>query len=497
MVMDKPMGHQQGYEEMTDSKQTGSNYQGNQPNYIRLIFAALFMVLIIGLLFKSRWYFRSYFLGPRDVSFREIEEAVPTGMKQNWVRLKVPKLLPTGYETVVEEHREGTPVPVSTRVVSKLMLVPINKRFLVANVNVDHPRSELIGALQPMSVATRNLLCEGIPQKEFDKSILPFVLETNAFKTQTVIFQLICAGLGLILCGILVVRDLTRMIYYNIDRKLINFATPNDGSSGILNSHAGPTEVKAEGWSTKIDEDLLDWEMRHWKWLDENLSPHHDLGRIHLVLPTSEDFPVVAGTDEERANKTFQCVKKHFGLEAWPCILVPFKEVHDEMRDLLPVLARPEEAKGAAGMFQVTKDREATILYKPDQAKDPTSMVATMAHETCHYVLATIRAEPPCGQKQHEPLTDLTAVFFGFGIFLANSSFRFSQWQDQHHQGWSAKRQGYLSEKALSLALALFCVYRNIDPDVAKRYLATNPRYYFRKYYKELCKRRIRTIKET
>jgi hypothetical protein len=247
--------------------------------------------------------------------------------------------------------------------------------------------------------------------------------------------------------------------------------------------------IPTMGWFTRIDTDLLEWQVCHWKWLIESLQPYHDLDRIRLIQPTPLDFPVAAKTAEERAAQTFKCIQKHFALDAWPCTLMPFEEADDVMKNILPVLARPEQSNGAAGLFEVTKQSEVIIRYKPDQTGDPMAMIATMAHELCHYVLATIPHEPPGGWDDHEPVTDLTAVFFGFGIFLANSSFRFSQWQDSHYQGWSASRQGYLSEDALSLALALFCVYRDIDPDLASRHLSTNPRSYFRSYHQALVKR--------
>jgi hypothetical protein len=93
-------------------------------------------------------------------------------------------------------------------------------------------------------------------------------------------------------------------------------------------------------------------------------------------------------------------------------------------------------------------------------------------------------------------VTDLAAVFFGFGIFLANSSFRFSQWRTHEFQGWKAERQGYLSEQALSLALALFCVYTDTEPAAASQHLSTNPRHYFQSYYKELMKKHTGAINE-
>lgn len=250
------------------------------------------------------------------------------------------------------------------------------------------------------------------------------------------------------------------------------------------------------GWFTHIDNDLLEWQLQHWRWLIESLRNTHDLKRIRLIQPTSADFPVTASSSEERAVRTFQCVQKHFGLETWPCVLVPFEEADDVMKQILPATIRPERTQGAAGLFEITEERKVIIRYKPDHVGDPMALVATMAHEFCHYIIATLEKEPPGGWDEHEPITDLAAVFFGFGIFLANVSFRFTQWQDHRYHGWSASRQGYLSENALSLALALFCACKEVEPNLASQHLATNPRYFFRGYHKELLKKHAARIQE-
>lgn len=240
------------------------------------------------------------------------------------------------------------------------------------------------------------------------------------------------------------------------------------------------------GWFTKIDAADLDWQVQHWAWLIGVLKNRFDLTNLRLITPTESDFPVSGGPVEERALAIFQCVQKHFGMEKWPCRLEPFEEATDIVRGVVPVLARPDSSNGAAGLFQVTESREVIIRYKANQLDDPTVFIATLAHELSHYVLATVKEAPPSGWASHEPITDLTAVFFGFGIFLANSSFRFKQWQDGQYQGWSANRQGYLSETALSLALSLFCTSKNISSQTVAGFLTTNPRHYFKVYCKDL-----------
>lgn len=150
----------------------------------------------------------------------------------------------------------------------------------------------------------------------------------------------------------------------------------------------------------------------------------------------------------------------------------------DEEREAAAALARGApwaETKwsGAAGTFR--SGEEVEITYSPNLLANPTALVATMAHELCHYLMANVAAEPPCGWAAHEPLTDLAAVHEGFGVFLCNSAFHFSQWTSATHQGWQSGRQGYLDEAELGFALGVFCIRRGIDPELAMGHLKPNP----------------------
>ena len=53
--------------------------------------------------------------------------------------------------------------------------------------------------------------------------------------------------------------------------------------------------------------------------------------------------------------------------------------------------------------------------------------------------------------------TDLTVAYAGFGVFGAQTAFQFEQHQSGGlGQGWSYRRQGYLSREAWAFAIALF-----------------------------------------
>ncbi len=84
-------------------------------------------------------------------------------------------------------------------------------------------------------------------------------------------------------------------------------------------------------------------------------------------------------------------------------------------------------------------------------------MVATFAHELAHFLLATSPEPLPVPDEEVEFLTDLTAVFLGFGLFLCNTRFRYEQFSDGVSAGWSMKRQGYCPSTTSSLPLLCSC----------------------------------------
>jgi len=98
------------------------------------------------------------------------------------------------------------------------------------------------------------------------------------------------------------------------------------------------------------------------------------------------------------------------------------------------------------------------LLERPDR------LIATFAHELAHCLLATAREPPPCDDSEMECLTDLTAIYLGFGVFLANARFTFERLKDGTLEGWRMGHAGYLPEADLVFALALFIEAKELDP---------------------------------
>ena len=113
-------------------------------------------------------------------------------------------------------------------------------------------------------------------------------------------------------------------------------------------------------------------------------------------------------------------------------------------------------------------------------------MVSVFSHELAHYLTATSQEAPPGGWDNWEFVTDICAIFMGFGIFQANSAFKFQQYATTDSIGWSTSGVGYLSQKERCFALAIFLKLKNIPPNYAYRYCVKNVKSYLKQAITEL-----------
>jgi tetratricopeptide (TPR) repeat protein len=127
--------------------------------------------------------------------------------------------------------------------------------------------------------------------------------------------------------------------------------------------------------------------------------------------------------------------------------------------DPVPAAFNPILQRGyALGAFQEEEGR-ITIWLEQSRLTEPDSAVSTLAHELGHvHLLADKRCDR--STPDHEPLTDLLAVYFGLGIFVANNAIREVNWRTGNVEGWSLSRQGYLNMPEHAYALALYALSR-------------------------------------
>lgn len=219
-----------------------------------------------------------------------------------------------------------------------------------------------------------------------------------------------------------------------------------------------------------IDREELEFQLATFKWLQREFG---DVADAPLVLPTAEFFPSIGPGVPATAPQMFDDVRRAARMEDWPCAL----ELGTSDR---PVeagnahLLRHEGPSAPCGTFRIedgAEGRRAIITYNPGMERDQVGLVATFAHELGHYLMATGQGTPPGAWDLHELHTDLAAVYLGFGIFMANAARDFRQFQSAGEMGWASRSQGYLSEGALTTALAIFQRLAGRDPLDAAPYL--------------------------
>ena len=209
-------------------------------------------------------------------------------------------------------------------------------------------------------------------------------------------------------------------------------------------------------------------------WVDDGFARLEAmLGRTRLleakvVLPDAKHFPDAFDGNEASVEMLVHRICEYMQVDRTRIKLEIFPDEAEELREnsLWSI-----QTNRPAGIYfghesVMEEDGRVVIALKSSVLKDPTMLVATIAHELGHLILIgdghLDRSTP-----DHEPMTDLLTVFLGLGIFSANSAARF-----QHHDhgggwhSWSMRRLGYLPQGVYGYALAKFAAERGeIKPE--------------------------------
>ena len=202
----------------------------------------------------------------------------------------------------------------------------------------------------------------------------------------------------------------------------------------------------------------------HKEWLEESMLWLHSTLRtssfckFDTILPTDDYFPTKYNGTEKCAVDLLQTVCGLMDVAGDAVRLEIYSERDRELAGTLPESSY--DGTGSAGHFHPQKRAGRFVIgVEQGQLKDPFSLVATLSHELGHVILlgdGLLQAT----DEDHEFMTDLLTVYYGFGVFTANNAFQFGQWQSAGKIGWSASRTGYLSESMFGYALALYAQMR-------------------------------------
>jgi hypothetical protein len=233
-----------------------------------------------------------------------------------------------------------------------------------------------------------------------------------------------------------------------------------------------------------VDLETKEWVDEAFGWLIDELGI--DVLRDgEVVLPTEEHFPDVFNGSRSSIRRMVDRVCVYMDVDP-KLVEVRFYENEDESR-FHPLAADGNSRSHALGTYRRRRDGKYTISLDTVQAKNPQMLVATIAHELGHVILlGEERLDPE--SPEHEPMADLVTVFYGLGVFNANSSVVFEQWTNAQFQGWQASSAGYLTEEAFAYALALFAFLRGDHKSEWRSFLNTNIKSYFKSSLRYLTK---------
>jgi hypothetical protein len=222
------------------------------------------------------------------------------------------------------------------------------------------------------------------------------------------------------------------------------------------------------GWfsTTKcsVDDEAKKWLESLFIWLIKEFGDNVVRDTL-VVLPTDEFFPDKFSTVCEYMETVSDNFELYF-----------YEDEHQKLRHKTTFW--DVSSSRAAGLYHEDEENKYVVGLKLEDEINPENLIATMAHEIAH---ARLLGEKRVSHenKNHEYLADLTTIIFGMGIFNANSAFSFSQFTGTKSQGWSASRQGYLSEERFGYALAMFAYVRDEKSPSWAKFLKVGVKHHF------------------
>lgn len=228
--------------------------------------------------------------------------------------------------------------------------------------------------------------------------------------------------------------------------------------------------------SCPITPDDRRWIENSFAWFGEQLSG--DIVRQRpVILPTGEFFPRKYVPDWDGVEELLERVCRWMEIDRGSILLDIYAE--DEVPHYGFGTHRSDGPAGQLGWDDLT--RRWVVSINQDMTDDPMAVVAVLAHESAHIHLFGAGRVDPEVDEDHEPLTDLLAIYYGFGVFVGNAAFRSDQIDHGCVATWSARRVGYLPEPMIGYALALTALAKQQkEPDWVE-YLAYGVRKPFEK----------------
>ncbi len=231
------------------------------------------------------------------------------------------------------------------------------------------------------------------------------------------------------------------------------------------------------GWfkpTCPCDPVAKEWVESRLRWLSKQFGLHILLERP-IILPTPEFFPDPWDGSPRAVRLMFARVCSYMGIDPESIKL----ELFDDPTPTSYYSLNPEAGFAAATWSPAERfGQRNKVRVERGGVYRPADLVGTMAHELSHeLLLGEKRLDPE--SFDNELLTDLTAIYHGFGVFLANNP-RKSTGELSRWPGTTLHRPEYLSEPMIGYALAHLAWFRDEDRPAWARHLRWTPRAVFK-----------------
>lgn len=220
------------------------------------------------------------------------------------------------------------------------------------------------------------------------------------------------------------------------------------------------------------------------KWIEENFDWLIKAFSFAKARDLPFILPIYKAASSGKANATDQLqvmlenLCKRWDIDPTSVVLKTFNDLPPK-KWYSPFVPANDNYEGPAGIYQhqfegTTKKYHIHLAQSILKHNDITT--ATLTHELAHAKLLGEEYLPEHAPDM-EPLTDLACIYFGFGIFLANTCYT---------DRGSMMRMGYLPNPMISYANALLCYITGFDPADVIVFLNSNTRELFKQDYNYL-----------
>ena len=236
-----------------------------------------------------------------------------------------------------------------------------------------------------------------------------------------------------------------------------------------------------------LEQASINWLLDHFAWALENFDAELFFRDAQLVEPNNHFFPGRADSVPGMASLVFDRVKDYAGVGHWPTRLVDHRACAVNRLEQVQIDGALRGPRGVKPL-QVEERYLLQVPFNPQQVNNPEGLIASFAHVLAHHLGQMARTPPPAGPQYWPEVTELLAIYLGFGLMFANSAFTFRGGCGSCYNP-AAKRDAALSETEATYALAIFGVLKEIPPTKVTPHLKKHLRAFYRKAARDLLVR--------